>query len=142
MASTSGRALGRKQIREQQHDDLDSFSEISQVADIDIIEHRYPDNKINRPDLNDSCSNSDDGQVGANVSSDDDGGGDGDDSDKDDDEDWTLWDKMTMISVRYDFLTHLVVNHLETDKCPFLHTNFPAIFNATLFEEIAAEISR
>jgi hypothetical protein len=35
MVSTSGRALNSKQIREQLHDDSDSFSEISQDSGID-----------------------------------------------------------------------------------------------------------
>jgi hypothetical protein len=61
VASTSGRALDSKQIREQLHDDSDSFSEISQDSDIDIIAHSDPDAKINEPDLSDSGGNSDDG---------------------------------------------------------------------------------
>jgi hypothetical protein len=52
------------------------------------------------------------------------GGGGGDDNKDDDNEDWTLWDKMTMISVRYYIVPHLVVNHLKTDKCLFLQTIF------------------
>jgi hypothetical protein len=45
--------LDSKQIREQLHDSLDSFSEISQDVDIDVIEHHGPDVIINRPDLSD-----------------------------------------------------------------------------------------
>jgi hypothetical protein len=85
--------------------------------------------------LSDSGDNSDDGQAGANVSNDGRGGGG-------DNEDVALWDKMTTFSVRYHFMPHLVVNHLKTDKCLFLQTFFPAISNAILFEEIAAETDR
>jgi hypothetical protein len=35
--------------------------------------------------------------------------------------------KMT-ISIRYQFMPHLVMNHLEMDKCLYLHKNFYAIF--------------
>jgi hypothetical protein len=65
MASTSGRALGSRQIREQLHDD--SFSEISQDAYIDITEPSDSDDEINRPDLSDNGGNSDGGQSSANV---------------------------------------------------------------------------
>jgi hypothetical protein len=50
--------------------------------------------------------------------------------------------KMTIISVRFHFVSHLVINHIKTDNCLLLHTNFFAIFSATLFEEIAAETNR
>jgi hypothetical protein len=63
--STSGCALASKQI----HDNLDSFTEISQDAHIDIIEHNDPDAKINKPDMSDS-SNSDDSWADANVGND------------------------------------------------------------------------
>jgi hypothetical protein len=66
MVSTSGHALDSKEIREQLHDDLDSFSEISQNSDIDVIEHSDPDAKINKPDLSGSGGYSDNGQAGAN----------------------------------------------------------------------------
>jgi hypothetical protein len=39
-------------------------------------------------------------------------------------------------------MPHLVINHLEVDKCLFLHTNFFRSISASLFEEIAAETSR
>jgi hypothetical protein len=61
-------------------------TEISQDADIDIVEHSDPDAKINKPDLSDSGGNSDDGQAVANVG----GGGGGDDDEDDDNEDWAL----------------------------------------------------
>jgi hypothetical protein len=72
-----------------------------------------------------SVGNSEVSQAGANVSNDDGGGGVDND---DDNEDWALWDKMTMISVRYHFVPHLVVNHPETDKCLFLQKNFFCYF--------------
>jgi hypothetical protein len=63
---------------------LDSFSEIIQDSYIDIIEHRDPDAKINRPDLSDGGGNSGDGQAVANVG---DGFDGDDDSTKDYDDD-------------------------------------------------------
>jgi hypothetical protein len=51
MASTSGCALDSKQIREEMHDDSDSFSEISQDSENDINVHTDPDAEINEPDL-------------------------------------------------------------------------------------------
>jgi hypothetical protein len=80
--------LNNKQICEQLHDDSDSFSEISQDADIDIIEHSYPDAEISRLDLSDSGGNSDDGQAGENVGGY--GGGGGDNDEDDDNEGWAL----------------------------------------------------
>jgi hypothetical protein len=79
--------------------------------------------------LSDSGGNSDDGQASTNVV-DDDGDGGGDDNDEDDDknDDWDSVTKMTMFSVRFHFLPHLVINHLETDKCLFLHANFFGYF--------------
>jgi hypothetical protein len=53
MVSTSWHVLGSKHICEQLHDDSDSFSEISQDSDTDIIEHNDPDAEINRHDLSD-----------------------------------------------------------------------------------------
>lgn len=44
-ASTSAYALNRKQLCEQLHEDMDSFSEI---ADINIIEHSVFDANIKR----------------------------------------------------------------------------------------------
>jgi hypothetical protein len=100
----------------------DSFSEISEGADIDIIEYRDSDAEINRCDLSDSGGNSDGGQANANVDSGCDGG------------DVVMMKttiiqtrfsgtKMTMIYVRYHFLPHPVINHLKTDKCQFLDMN-------------------
>jgi hypothetical protein len=63
VASSSGRALDNKQIREQLHDDSDSFSEFSQESDICMFDHIDPDAEISGPDLRDSCSNSDDCEV-------------------------------------------------------------------------------
>jgi hypothetical protein len=95
MTSTSGRALDSKQIREQLHDD--SFREISQDSDIDIIEHSDTDDEINEPDLGDNGGNSHDGQASTNVVDDEDGdgGGGGNDNDEDDDttDDWAVWDE-------------------------------------------------
>jgi hypothetical protein len=86
MASSIWCALDRKQIHEQLHDDLDSFSKVSQDSDVYMFDRIDPDAEISGPDLSDSCSNSDDGQVSGNV-----GGGD---YDRDDDnEDWAPWDK-------------------------------------------------
>jgi hypothetical protein len=64
MVSTSGHALGSKQIASN------SSSEITQDSDIDIIEHSDPDAKINRLDLGDNGGNSDDSQASADVSND------------------------------------------------------------------------
>jgi hypothetical protein len=63
MAFSSGRAVDSKQIREQLHDDSDALSEFSQDSDIDIFGHIDFDGEICGPDLSDSCSNSDDGQI-------------------------------------------------------------------------------
>jgi hypothetical protein len=93
MESSIRHALESKEIHEQLHDNLDSFSDFSQDSVIDIFDRTDPDSEISRPDLSDSCSNSDDGQVSANVGSDD-GGNDGgydDDDDDDDNEEWALW---------------------------------------------------
>jgi hypothetical protein len=38
--------LDSKQICEQLHEDLDSFSETSQDSDIDVVEHNDPDAKL------------------------------------------------------------------------------------------------
>lgn len=85
--STSRRALDSKQICEQLHDVLDSFCEISQNSDIDLIVHSDPDAKINEPDLNNSDGNSDDCQASTTV-----GGVGGNDEDNGND-DWAVWDK-------------------------------------------------
>jgi hypothetical protein len=40
-------------------------------------------------------------------------------------------------------MPRLVINHIETDKCSFLHTNYLLnFFSANLFEETAAETHR
>jgi hypothetical protein len=88
--------------------------------------------------LSDSGSNSDDDQAGADVSND----GSDDSEEDNDNEDWVFCGKMTTISVRYHLVPHLVVNHLETDKCLFFHMEFSVIFSTTLFEEIATETNR
>jgi hypothetical protein len=67
--------LDSKQICEQLHTDLDSFSEISQDVDVDITEHNNPVAKVSGPDLSDSSGNSDESQASANVDGDC-GGGD------------------------------------------------------------------
>jgi hypothetical protein len=108
--STSGCALASKRI----HDNLDSFTEISQDTDIDA--------KINKPDLSDS-SNSDDSWARENVGND--GGGD---NEEDDNEDLAARDKMTMSFVGHHFIPHLVTNHFENDKYLFLHTIFCCYF--------------
>jgi hypothetical protein len=76
VASTSGHALDSKQILKRLHNDLDSFSKISQVADVDITEHSDPVVKVSGPDFRDSNGNSDDSQASANVDGDCGGGGD------------------------------------------------------------------
>jgi hypothetical protein len=78
---------------EQLCENSDSFSGISQDADVNTAERSHLTLKLSGPDLSDTGSNSNDGQAGANVSNDDCGGGD-------DNEDWALWDNMTMISVK------------------------------------------
>jgi hypothetical protein len=87
--------------------------------------HSDPDAEINEPDLSDSGGNSDDGQSRTNVDDDDedgDGGG-GDNNDEDDtNDDWAVWDENDH------FVPHLVTNHLETDKCLFLHVNIFGYF--------------
>jgi hypothetical protein len=65
--STSGCSLDGKQVREQLHDDPDSFNKISQDSDIDMIERSDPDAEISRPDLGDSGGNSDDSHGSVNV---------------------------------------------------------------------------
>jgi hypothetical protein len=46
-------------------------------------------------------------------------------------------------SVRHHFIPHLVINYFENDKCLFLHIFFvAAIFSATSFKEVAAEMNR
>jgi hypothetical protein len=92
--SSSGCALDSRQIHKQLHDDLDSSSEFSQDSYIDIFDCMDPDAKMSRPDLSDSCSNSDDSQASAYVGGgrgDSGGGGGGDGYDKDDNEDWAFW---------------------------------------------------
>jgi hypothetical protein len=50
---------------------------------------------------------------------------------------------MTMISAQYHLVPYLVINHLKTDKGLFLHMKFLfGFFNATLFDELAAETNR
>jgi hypothetical protein len=80
-------------MQEQLHDDLDSFTEISQYSDIDIIKYGDPDAKINRPEMSDSGGNSDDNQVSTNVGGGGAGGGGSDNTEDDDDEDWALRDE-------------------------------------------------
>jgi hypothetical protein len=91
MASSSGRALDSKQIHEQLHDS-DSFIEFIQDSDTDIFDRIYPGAEISGPDLGDSFSNSDDGQVSGNVGGDvgvnDSGSGYNDEAH--DNEDWVL----------------------------------------------------
>jgi hypothetical protein len=110
--------LDSKEIREQPHDDSDSFSEISQDSDTDINEASDPDAEINRPDLSDSGGNSDDGQADENGGS---GGGDrsayddaadDDDDDVDYNEDRALWDKNDHDFCKIPFVPHLVTNYL------------------------------
>jgi hypothetical protein len=79
------------------YDDSDHFNEFGQDSDIDIFDHIDPDSNISGPDLSNSCSNSDAGQVSANVgvgdSGNDDGGGcSGGYNDKGDNKNWALWD--------------------------------------------------
>jgi hypothetical protein len=79
VVSTNGHALDSKQVHKQLHDDSDSFSGISQNADIDIIGHSDPDAEVSGPDLSDG-GNSYDGQAYV----------DGGDSDEHSNEDWAL----------------------------------------------------
>lgn len=65
--STSGCSLDGKQIREQLHNDSDSFSEISQDPDIGIIDHSDPDAEISKSDFGGSGSTSDDSHGSVNV---------------------------------------------------------------------------
>jgi hypothetical protein len=118
MASSRGRELDSKQIHEQLHDDSDPSCEFIHDSDIDVFERIGPD-------LSDSCSNSDHGQVSGNVGGDYVGGGG-----------YTMktivkmgfyGTKITVISI-YHFMRHLVINRFEADKCLFLQTNFYAIF--------------
>jgi hypothetical protein len=91
--SSSGHAFDCRQIHEQLHDDFDSSSEFSQDSDIDIFDRIDRDSKISGPDLRDSFSNFDEGEV-ENVGGD--GGGNdgrGGYNDDDDNEDWAPWDE-------------------------------------------------
>jgi hypothetical protein len=116
MASSSGCELDSEQIHVQLHVDSDSFSEFSQDSVIDIFDR---------------------------IDSDGVGGCSGGYSDEDhDNEDWFSGTKVTMISIRYHLVPHLVINHLEADKCLFLQTNLCPYFNANLFQEIASETKR
>jgi hypothetical protein len=130
MASTSGRALDSKQIREQLHVDSDSFSEISQDSDIDIIEHSDPDAEINETDLSESGGNSDDGQASTNVVDDDDDGVGGDDNDENDDtnDDLALWDGNDHDFCKIHFVPHLVINTSKRTNACFSMLIFSAIF--------------
>jgi hypothetical protein len=91
----------------------DSFTQFSQDSDIDIFDCLDPDSEIYEPDMSDSFSNSDDGQMSANE------GGGGYDDEDDDNEDWAVCDENN-----HDFYTiiFLVINRLETEKSLFLHT--------------------
>lgn len=117
---------GQQTDPQQMHENSDSFSGTSQDADVNTTECSHLTLKLSRPDLSDTSSNSNDGQADANVSTNDCGGG----------------DNMTMISVRYHYTPHLVVNNLKTDKCLFLRTYFSIILCATLYEEITTETNR
>jgi hypothetical protein len=79
-------------MQAQLHDNLDSFTEISQDSDIDIIKYSDPDVKINRPEMSDSGGNSDDSQASTNVGGGGCGGG-SDNTEDDDGEDRTLGDE-------------------------------------------------
>jgi hypothetical protein len=76
-----------------------------------------------------SCNNSDDGHVSANVGGSDSGNDDGGGcSGHYNDADGLSDTKVIMISLWYHFVPHLVINHLEADKCLFFQINFYAIF--------------
>jgi hypothetical protein len=89
MASSRGRELDSKQIHEQLHDDSDYSCEFIQDLDIDVFERIGPD-------LNDSCCNSDHGQVSGNAGGDYVGGGGY--NDKDDNKDWAPRSRQMPIS--------------------------------------------
>lgn len=67
MQQFSSRALDSEEIHERLRDNSDSLSEFSQGSDIGIYVHIEPDAEIDGPYLSDGYSNSDDGQVNANV---------------------------------------------------------------------------
>jgi hypothetical protein len=142
MVSTSGHALGSKQIREQLHDDSDSFSEISQDSDIDITAHSNPDDEINETDMSDSGGNSDDGQASINV--DDDDGGGGDDNDEDDTiDDWAFSDENDHDFCKIPFRASSGYKPPRNGQIPVSPCElFQLFFSATLFDDIAAETNR
>jgi hypothetical protein len=148
MASTNGHVLDSKQIHEQLHDDSDSFSEISQDSDIDIIVHSDHDAEINDPDLSDSGGSSDDGKASTNVDDDDEdgdgGGGGGDDNDDDDtNDDWAVWDKNDHDFCKIPFRASLGYKPPRNGQMPVSPCEFFRLFfSATLFDEIAAEPDR
>lgn len=126
MAPTSGHILGSKQILNKCMKTQILSVVLVRMLMLNTTECSHLTLKLSRPDLSDTSSNSNDGQADANISTDDCGGG----------------DNMTMISVRYHYTPHLVVNNLKTDKCLFLRTYFSIILCATLYEEITTETNR
>jgi hypothetical protein len=121
------------------HDDLDSFHEICQDSDVDIIEHSDPDAKINEPDLSDSGGNSDDGQASTNVFDDDGDGGD----DNVEDDDWALWDEYDHDFCKIPFRASSGYKPPQNGQMPVSPCEFfRLLFSATLFDEIAAETNR
>jgi hypothetical protein len=105
----------------------DPFREISQDFHSDVTQHSDLDAETKRPDVSNSGGHSDDRQVLMYVvvmKSELPG------------------TKMNMISVKQHFVPHLVINHLEMDKCTFPYMGFYTIFSATLFKQIAAETNR
>jgi hypothetical protein len=141
VASASGRALGSKQIREQLHDVSDSFSEINQDSDIDIIAHSDLDDEINEPDLSDSGGNYDDGQASTNVV---DCGGGGDDNDEDDtNDDWAVWEENDHDFYKIPFRASSGYKPPRNRQMPIFPCEFFRLFfSATMFDEIAAETNR
>lgn len=65
--------------------------------------------------------NHDDGQASANV---DGGGGVIDEDDSNQMKTGPSEMKISMVSVKFYFVPHLIINHLRMDKCLFLHMIF------------------
>jgi hypothetical protein len=91
-----------------------------------------PDAEICRPDSSDRCSNSDDGQVNANVGGDDsaitdDGCGGvcsgGYKDENNDNEDSALWDESDHELYSIPFCASFVYKPPRNDKCLLRHTN-------------------
>jgi hypothetical protein len=145
VASSSEYALDCKEIHEELHGDSDYFSELSQDSDIYLFDCIDLDAEISEPDLSDSCSNCNDGQVSENVGGKDGGndGGSGYNDESDDNEDWALWDENNHDLCMIPFRVSSGYKPSRSRQMPVPTDEFFVLyFGASIFEEIADENSR